>query len=157
MSAYITMKMPLVDQQCLLRALEDLGFGEEKVEVHENPVKLSGYRGKKAHLVLPCRKISSLSNDVGFERTDQGYRLHVNDYDMRQFDEGWRNKLHERYREHYEKKKEAKERKQMEKERRKMLKAKREKIEEKAREKGYSVETTREDGKVKMVLNKRVY
>ena len=161
MSVYITLETPLVDQQCLLAALAELGFGEEEVEVHEQPVALRGYQRSDAHIVIRSEHLPNAHSDIGFRKTEQGYRFIVDTDDVhRGFDDAWRRRLRERYDHHFEQKRrrqDAREQRKSEFERRKRLKAQREHIEEKARKLGYRVETSREGKKVKLVLRRRVY
>ncbi|MCD6435227.1 MAG: DUF1257 domain-containing protein, partial [Clostridiales bacterium] len=53
------------------------------------PVPLEGYRGdkreQKAHIIIPRKQVGGASNDVGFEKTECGFKLHAS-----AFDKAWR-------------------------------------------------------------------
>lgn len=79
----------LRDREVLLAALAELGYGPDKVEVHEQPVHLVGYEGRArpevANIVIRQQHTGiSASNDVGFLRQPDGsYRPIVSEYDSR--------------------------------------------------------------------------
>lgn len=56
-----------------------------KPEVHEKAVNLYGYQGdkrnQKAHIVIPRKQVGNASNDVGFERVNNGFILHASEFD----------------------------------------------------------------------------
>jgi hypothetical protein len=69
-----------------------LGF---RPEIHEEAVNLYGYQGdkreQKAHIVLPRSQVGGSSNDIGFERKEDGKLiLHISEFDKRstKFNEG---------------------------------------------------------------------
>jgi len=164
MSAYIRLATPMIDRECLLDALADMGFGQGKVEVNASAVPLVGYEGTPrsttAEVVIRREHVGSASNDLGFVRTPTGFTAIVSDYDRRRFGESWLRDLHARYEHHARRKEErlaAEERRKLEEERRALVEAQRQAIHEKARKMGYRVEETREAEKVRMVLVKRVY
>lgn len=72
------------DRRLLLAALADLGYSE--VEQGE-ALALFGYRGDRrtetAEIVVRRKCIGSLSNDIGFTRTPEGYIPLVSEYDQR--------------------------------------------------------------------------
>jgi len=164
MSAYLKLATPMIDQECLLDALADVGFGRKKVEVHEAPTSLVGYEGRArasaAEIVIRRQHLSPASNDVGFVRTSTGFSLIVSNYDRSRFGQPWLREVNARY-EHHARRKEERlaeaERRRLEEERRKLVEAQRQAIHDKARKMGYRVEETREGEKVRMVLVKRVY
>lgn len=163
MSAYIRLATPMIDRECLLDALCDIGFGENKVEVREAPTELSGTWGtqrNEAEIVIRRAQFGAASSDLGFVRTPTGYSVVMDDMDRRQFGEAWLREVHARYDYHARRKEERlaeAERRRLEEERRKLVEAQRQAIHEKARKMGYRVEETREGEKVRMVLVKRVY
>ncbi len=164
MSAYITLATPMTDQQCLLDALADLGFGPDKVEVHADATQLVGYVGdrrqQRAHVVIRRRFVGTASNDVGFELTSTGYRAHVSGFDHPRYGTGWLSKLSARYQEHHAAKLARlaeEERRRLEEERRKLVEAQRQAVHAKARKMGYRVKETREGDSLRLVLVKRVY
>ncbi len=164
MSAYITLATPMTDQECLLEALDELGFGADKVEVHPEGTALVGYEGQrrqqKAHVVIRRQYVGSASNDIGFERTTTGFRAHVSGYDHPRFGGGWLTRLASSYQEHHRAKLARlaeQERQRIEEERRKLVEAQRQAVYQKAKKMGYRVQETREGDKLRLVLVKRVY
>ena len=70
------------DEECLIGALQDVGYTPE---VHEKEVKLNGYNGRgkqpKAHIVVRKGQFGGYG-DAGFERVADGnFKLHADDYD----------------------------------------------------------------------------
>jgi hypothetical protein len=164
MSAYLTLLTPMLDQECLLAALVDLGFDQTKVEVHAMPVPLVGYAGDRraqtANIVIRREHVGSASNDVGFLATSTGYLAFVSGYDHPQFGPGWIAQLSERYKVHESAKQErlaAEERRRLEEEREKLVEAQRQAVHERAKKMGYSVKEKREGDKLRLVLVKRTY
>jgi Protein of unknown function (DUF1257) len=164
MSAYLTLLTPMTDPECLLAALAELGFDEEKVEVHSKPVQLVGYAGDRraqlANIVIRRQHVGGASNDVGFLATPTGYQAVVSDYDHPRFGDRWITQLSQRYQEHYEAKKErgaAEERRRIEEERQRLVEAQRLAVHERAKKMGYRVEEKREGDKIRLVLMKRTY
>ena len=87
MSAYKKIECEIVDKDCLLEALELLGF---KPEVFVEPKNLKGYRGDErketANIIIPrdqVNKFTGVSNDIGFlwNEKDQKYDFILSDYD----------------------------------------------------------------------------
>jgi hypothetical protein len=164
MSAYITLATPMTDQQCLLEALADLGFDSTKVEVFEQAEQLQGYQGdrrqQRAHVIIRRQFVGSASNDIGFERTETGFRAYVSGFDHPRFGNQWLDQLRNRYQVHHETKlarlAEA-ERQRQEEERRRLVESQRQAIHKKAKSMGYRVQETRQGDKLRLVLVKRVY
>lgn len=54
--------------------------------VHEEAKNLHGYHGdvrkQKAHIIIPRSQVGSASNDVGFEKVDGKYIMHLSEYDQ---------------------------------------------------------------------------
>ena len=83
MSEYHVVEVEFKDEECLIEALTTMGL---KPEVHENgTVITSGYaRTKpKAHIVVRRSQFSGFG-DLGFERIQNGFKMHVDDYDYRE-------------------------------------------------------------------------
>ncbi len=85
MSKYLTFPdMVLKDRRLLLAALAELGYTE--IEEGE-ALPLHGYRGDRrpetAEIVIRRQHVGSLSNDIGFTCTPQGYVPVVSEYDQR--------------------------------------------------------------------------
>lgn len=164
MSAYIRFATPMIDRECLLDALADMGFPSSTVEVHEVPEQLVGFEGTPrnslAEVVIRRNHVGLASNDIGFLRTPTGFTAIVSKYDQQRFGQAWLRDVNARY-EYHAGRKAARmaeeERRKLEEERRKLVEAQRQAIHEKARKLGYRVEETREDDKLRLVLVKRVY
>ena len=164
MSAYITLMTPMVDQECLLAALADLGFDRGKVEVHETPVNLVGYQGDRrvqaANIVIRRQHVGSASNDVGFLHTATGYQAHVSGYDHPRYGSGWISQLKGRYDAHWTAKQQRlaeEERRRLEEERRRLVEAQRQSVYERAKKMGYRVKETRQGDTIRLELVKRTY
>ena len=87
MSAYKKIECEIVDKDCLIEALELLGF---QPEVFVEPKNLKGYRGDErketANIIIPrdqVNKFTGASNDIGFlwNENDQKYDFIISDYD----------------------------------------------------------------------------
>lgn len=164
MSAYITLMTPMMDPECLVAALADLGFDRTKVEIHESPVHLVGYRGdrreQRATIVIRRQYVSGSSNDVGFLATPTGYQALISDFDRSRFGSSWIAQLHERYQVHSATKQEhlaEDARRQLKEERHRLVEAQRAAVHEKAKKLGYQVKETREGETLRLVLMKRSY
>jgi hypothetical protein len=163
MSAYITLATPMVDRECLLEALAALGFGQERVEVHETPAVLHGYggvrRGTAEVILRKQHQGAGALADIGFQRTATGFQAIV-DQDDRVHGTPWLKQLHAQYEVHSRRKQERlaeAERQRLAEQRRQVVEAQRQAIHEKARKMGYRVQETREGDKLRLVLVKRVY
>lgn len=164
MSAYLTMMTPMTDQECLLVALEELGFSSQKVEIHAKPTQLVGYtndrRSQTANIVIRRKHLSSASNDLGFLASETGYRAIISDYDQARYGPSWLAELQSRYKGHAEAKEArlaAEERRRLEEERRRLVEAQRRSVLERAKKMGYQVKESSEGGVVRLVLVKRTY
>lgn len=164
MSAYIALATPMTDQDCLLGALSDLGFNQSKIEVHDTPTNLVGYRGGRrsqlANIVIRRQHVGSASNDVGFLATATGYQAYVSGYDNPRFGPTWLSKLNECYQQRWGEKQErlaAEERERLEAERRLLVEAQRQAVHKRAKKMGYRVKETIEGEKIRLVLVKRTY
>jgi hypothetical protein len=101
MSHYSTIRTRLVNREFLVRALADLGFSG-KVQVHDQPVQLHGYRGdrrrQRAEVVIPRKYVGRASNDIGFRRNkDDTFDAIISDYDKRKYSKQWLGRLAQRY------------------------------------------------------------
>lgn len=164
MSAYLTLLTPMVDRECLLKALSDLGFGAPKVEVHETATHLVGFQGdirtQVANIIIRRIHVGSASNDVGFLATPTGYQSIVSEYDRPKYGNNWMQKLNERYNHHAKEKHERlaeEERKRIEEERKRLVEAQRAVIHERAAKLGYHVKEVKEGDSVRLTLIKRTY
>lgn len=164
MSAYLTLMTPMTDRECLLAALSDLGFGQQKVEVHDVPVHLMGYQGdtrtQLANIVIRRQHVGSGSNDIGFLASATGYQSNVSQYDLLKYGNHWMQQLNTRYKIHEAAKHERlaeEERRRLEEERKRLIEAQRRTIHEKAAKMGYQIKESNEGGTLRIVLIKRTY
>ncbi len=114
MSHYTEIGLNFKDRECLVKALNDMGYKE--VEVNDEAQPLVGYQGDfrrvddwnahtrdpklavKAHVIVRRRHISSVANDLGFERMPNGkFRAIISVYDSNKHNEAWVGKLGQRY------------------------------------------------------------
>lgn len=83
MSKYMTFTdTAFKDRECLLNALSECGYGT----VEEGAsLSLYGYQGDKrvetAQIVVRRKYIGSASNDLGFQKTENGYVPVISEYD----------------------------------------------------------------------------
>lgn len=77
------------DRECLVQALAECGY--LTVEEGES-LSLFGYRGDRrpetAQIVVRRKFIGSASNDLGFQKTDNGYVPVISEYDQRYMMQG---------------------------------------------------------------------
>lgn len=88
MSAYKRIKCKIVNKECLIQALDNLGL---KHTIHEKPVALRGYVGdlrpQKAEIVVEKQQLNKsftgASNDLGFtwNEKENAYDMICSDYD----------------------------------------------------------------------------
>jgi Protein of unknown function (DUF1257) len=84
MSKYMTFtEAAFKDRECLLKALAECGY--ETVEEGES-LSLYGYRGDRrpetAQLVVRRKFVGAASNDLGFQKTENGYVPVISEYDQ---------------------------------------------------------------------------
>jgi len=164
MSAYITLMTPMLDRECLLKALSDLGFGPQKVEVHEIPTQLMGYQGDSrsevANIIIRKKHIGLSSNDIGFLATPTGYKSIISDFDRNNYGNSWMQNLGERYKQHEKVKLEKlaeEERMRLDEERKQLIEVQRRSIHERATKLGYQVKEVRDGDAIRLTLVKRTY
>ncbi len=77
------------DRECLLNALSECGYA--KVEEGE-AISLYGYQGDRrkemANIVVRRKFIGSASNDLGFQKTENGYVPVISEFDRRTMMQG---------------------------------------------------------------------
>lgn len=102
MSAYKLIECNVSSQQAIIAGLLDMGLSLSEIEICPTPKNLEGYHGDRrnqvADIVVPRRNINrklsgGMSNDLGFEKTEGGYKIHVSDYDQ-----NWWSKKEKRFR-----------------------------------------------------------
>jgi hypothetical protein len=82
-SEYNEIQTQYSDRECLVSALEEMGY---KPQVSEKPQHLQGYqndrREQTAEIIIPRRQVGGASNDVGFKKNADGtYTAIISDYD----------------------------------------------------------------------------
>ncbi|BAY24131.1 hypothetical protein NIES2100_39240 [Calothrix sp. NIES-2100] len=100
MSHFTSIKTQIKNTDALIKALADIGF--KNVEYHETAQHLYGYQGdvrpESAEVIIRKKYIGSMSNDIGFQRQDNGeFKAIISEYDRRKYDQPWLNKLMQRY------------------------------------------------------------
>ncbi|MFA4985586.1 MAG: hypothetical protein WC712_03285 [Candidatus Brocadiia bacterium] len=179
MSAYIKFATPMVDRDCLVEALTDMGIQRGQIEVHIEAVPLVGFggvgRGQKAEVVIRRQHVGQSSNDIGFLLTPTGYSVLISDLDRQRFGAEWLGNLHGKY-QIRERQKIARleedarqaaaeatriaaerERMRMEEERRRLVETQRRAVMEKAKKLGYQVQEKREGDVLRIVLVKNIF
>lgn len=86
MSHYSRIRSKMKKRSALVKALKDMGFREDQIEVHDDAVNLYGYQGdvrqQKANIVIRRKHVGGAANDIGFVRMEDGtYEAIVSDYD----------------------------------------------------------------------------
>ena len=100
MSKYNRQKSQYNDAQCLVAALNEMGYSE--VEVHEQAVSLVGYHGdtrpEKANIIVRRKHVGLAANDLGFVRESDGtLSCIVSDYDSHKHGVEWMKGLKRAY------------------------------------------------------------
>ena len=100
MSKYNRQKSQYNDAQCLVAALNEMGYSE--VEVHEQAVSLVGYHGdtrpEKANIIVRRNHVGLVANDLGFVRESDGtLSCIVSDYDSHKHGVEWMTGLKKAY------------------------------------------------------------
>ena len=81
MSEYHVAEVIFKDEGVLVQSIKDMGY---EVEVHDEAVKIGFGRGThNAHIVVKRNQFNGMG-DVGFERTEKGFVVHADDYDIGQ-------------------------------------------------------------------------
>lgn len=82
MSEFHSVEIDIDDESCLVEALKELGY---KPQIHKQATNLFGYQGDRrkqvANIVIPRSQVGSASNDVGFEKVNGKYVMHLSEYD----------------------------------------------------------------------------
>jgi len=86
MSEFRVVEVEFKEQDVLVSSLEEMGY---QPQVFKEARPLHGYQGdkrkEKAHIIIPRKQVGNSSNDVGFERVGDGFKLHASE-----FDKAWR-------------------------------------------------------------------
>ena len=84
MSEYHVVEVEIKEQDALVKALQEMGYSPE---VHGESQKLHGYQGdlrrQKAHVIIRKDQVGTASNDIGFEKVEGSYIMHISEYDIR--------------------------------------------------------------------------
>ena len=100
MSQYLEFETCIRSEEALISALVEMGFKREHIEVFAEPQPLYGYLGderkEKAHIVIRRQHVGRSSNDLGFERTANGYVARISQFDQRKYDKRWLDELAQR-------------------------------------------------------------
>lgn len=96
MSRYSITQTQYKDKECLLKALCDIGYTMEQIEVHSEPQPLYGYKGdkrkEKANIIIRRKNVGVGSNDVGYVLQPDGtYGAIISDFDMHGFGKNVKN------------------------------------------------------------------
>lgn len=102
MSAFVEGITAITDQSALIRALVEIGFAEEKIEICEPPKHLYGYQGDRrpevAHVIVRRRDVGDNSNDIGFVRGEDGrFTAIVSEFDSKKIGGAWKGFLDKRF------------------------------------------------------------
>ena len=106
MSHYSEVRIEFRDGAALVAALNRLGFGPDKIEVHQEAKALYGYQGDKreqqGHIIIRRQYVGTAANDIGFQRYSDGmYRAHISDFDQsptgNNYGKEWQGRLKQAY------------------------------------------------------------
>ena len=117
MSHMTRVKTKLSSKECLLKALSDMGFSANKVQISDTPQHITGYQGdtreQTAEIIIPRYHVGGAANDIGFKLQEDGtWGALISDYDRGNrsadsksvhakgcngYSEKWLKKLYQRY------------------------------------------------------------
>lgn len=111
MSQYVECQTEIRNLAALCRALQEMGWAVDEIEVHDHPAALYGYRSDErpehAEVIIRRQYVGEMSNDIGFRRQADGcYAAIVSEYDQRQrgrhgpYDQAWLGRLTQAYAAH---------------------------------------------------------
>ena len=94
MSHYMKIKTKIKSQDSLVKALCKMGYKENQIEVHEEATCLYGYQGDarkdKANIIIRRKNVGSMSNDIGYRRTEDGtFEAVISQYDSNKHNKAW--------------------------------------------------------------------
>lgn len=101
MSAYSKNKTIYKDRECLITALGEMGYSQEKIELHEGvgaqlidycgrPTHYLDKNGDKANVIVRRKYVGSAANDLGFKLEEDGtYSAIVSAYDTGKHNSKW--------------------------------------------------------------------
>ena len=104
MSHYSEVQVEFRDKAALVAALGRLGFGPDKLEVHQEAKALYGYQGDKreqqGQIIIRRQHVGMAANDIGFQQYSDGlYRAYISDFDRKEngYNDSWLGKLKQSY------------------------------------------------------------
>lgn len=82
-SEYCVVQLQMNDADCIVKALQELGY---PAEVHDSAQNLIGWHGdtreQKANIIVRRKHINSASNDIGFlKKSDGSYEMIISEFD----------------------------------------------------------------------------
>jgi hypothetical protein len=87
MSEFLEVETEFTEKDCLVFALEQV-YGKGNVEVYREAQQLQGFKGdlrqQKAHIIIRKEHVGASSNDLGFEKVGDTYRMRISEFDKRQ-------------------------------------------------------------------------
>jgi hypothetical protein len=100
MSAYSPFETEFNDQECLIKALAEVGY--KNVEIHEQAKHLVGYHGdtrpEVANIIVRRKEIGGASNDIGFvKKADGKFTAIISDFDRGRHNDKWMTGLKTKY------------------------------------------------------------
>ena len=86
MSHFYTVKTKLNDRELLVKALCEMGWRADQIEVHPQAQHLYGYTGDRrkqtAEVIIRRQHVGDASNDIGFKlQPDGSYAAVISEYD----------------------------------------------------------------------------
>lgn len=102
MSHYSEYPTNFKDRDVLVKALIEMGFPREQIEIHDKPVHLYGYHGDQrkevANVVIRRKFVGSASNDIGFVQQEDGtFQAIISEYDRHRYNQNWMDSLQQKY------------------------------------------------------------
>lgn len=106
MSEYAAYKTEYKDKECLIKALNGMGY--DKVEDHEVAQQLYDYHGRathytdakgdKANIIVRRNNVGTAANDLGFLKKEDGsYSAMISQYDTHKHNATWLEGLKKNY------------------------------------------------------------
>lgn len=89
MSKFLTINTVFRDLDTILETLKEMGYDD--IQTGHN-ITLKGYlnddRAERANIRIDKKYLGSVSNDIGFIKTAEGYKMVIGDYDKAHLREG---------------------------------------------------------------------
>jgi Protein of unknown function (DUF1257) len=108
MSEYAVYQAEYKDKECLVKALTEMGYAENQIEVHETAQQLFDYHGRattytdkngdKAEIIVRRKNVGGAANDLGFRKNAEGkYQPIISQYDSGKHNTKWLDGLKKSY------------------------------------------------------------